>query len=327
MTNLSIVTRDNLGIDFDLGTQTPNKISIVAATQAAAGKVKFANGAELAANTPGVVLDVPNTNALIGARSSFKNKIINGSFRINQRGYVSGASLASTAYGLDRWRNGSGSAGAFTFTQAAQGFNSPPGPIDGVLTIPSDGQIQQIIDSVNNEGGVFTLSWLGSAVGSLAYSDGANYIGVAGTGASPLTGPIPAGATIYVQFTSGTLGLVQLEAGKIATPFERRPYSIELLLCQRFYQTGIVNVPVSGSAAYVGGSISLLGAMRVTPSVMISDLAGAIGKVSTSAGGNGITPNGGSIATVGTTSLLIDLTIPSSPGFWTRFSYALSAEF
>jgi hypothetical protein len=36
----------------------------------------------------------------------------------------------------------------------------------------------------------------------------------------------------YVEFTG-----VQLEKGTIATPFEFRPYPIELQLCQRYYQT------------------------------------------------------------------------------------------
>ena len=42
---------------------------------------------------------------------------------------------------------------------------------------------------------------------------------------------------------SGTFDIaqVQLEAGSVATPFEVRPLGVELLLCQRFYQTAAFN--------------------------------------------------------------------------------------
>lgn len=39
----------------------------------------------------------------------------------------------------------------------------------------------------------------------------------------------------YIEFTNA-----QLELGKVATPFEHRPYGEELALCQRFYETGYV---------------------------------------------------------------------------------------
>jgi hypothetical protein len=47
------------------------------------------------------------------------------------------------------------------------------------------------------------------------------------TGAVSVVGT--SGATFYITG-------VQLEAGSVATPFERRPYGTELALCQRYYQ-------------------------------------------------------------------------------------------
>jgi hypothetical protein len=42
---------------------------------------------------------------------------------------------------------------------------------------------------------------------------------------------------------------VQLEAGAVATPFERRPYSTELQLCQRYFENFVVP---AGSGGYLG---------------------------------------------------------------------------
>jgi hypothetical protein len=48
----------------------------------------------------------------------------------------------------------------------------------------------------------------------------------------------PTGAVSVVGTNGATFYItgVQLEAGSVATPFERRPYGTELALCQRYYQ-------------------------------------------------------------------------------------------
>lgn len=63
----------------------------------------------------------------------------------------------------------------------------------------------------------------------------------------------------------------QLEQGSAATPFEQRPYGLELGLCQRYYQTGYVLQ--QGSAgyfmSYFGGSNGI-SPMQILPVIMRS---------------------------------------------------------
>ena len=49
------------------------------------------------------------------------------------------------------------------------------------------------------------------------------------------------GAPLNTTFTLD-IAQVQIEAGPVATPFERRPIGTELALCQRYYWTGVVVV-------------------------------------------------------------------------------------
>ena len=90
---------------------------------------------------------------------------------------------------------------------------------------------------------------------------------------------VPAAATTGVEIlftvgaqTSGTwqVGNVQFEAGSIATPFERKIYSEQLLECQRYYQNFMLISPVlaaaNGSNSY-NVSVYLPVQMRVSPSV------------------------------------------------------------
>lgn len=150
------------------------------------------------------------------ALGGMRNLIINGNFARNQRGFISGASLSSGAYGHDRWKAGGSGA---TYTYSTSGA-------DTTVTITA-GSLQQIIEGGQVEGGTYTLSWSGTAQ---ARVNGGSYA------ASPITvNSLTAGANITIEFGTGNLTRVQVERGALASPFARRPLAEEVLLCCRYY--------------------------------------------------------------------------------------------
>lgn len=156
------------------------------------------------------------SNAQVG----LKNRIINGGFILNQRGYVSGTALAAGAYGHDRFKGGV-SGGTYTFTQGTLGVNT-------TLTITA-GTLVQVIEGCNvAEGGTYVLSWTGTAQARL---NGGTF-GASGT--VTVTGWV-AGTNLPVEFGTGTCGNIQLEKGSTATSFDYRSFGTELQLAQRYY--------------------------------------------------------------------------------------------
>ncbi|MGW5960669.1 hypothetical protein [Methylorubrum thiocyanatum] len=196
------------------------------------------------------------------AAVSGRNRIINGAFRVNQRGYVSGAGLAQGALGHDRWRAGASGA-AYSFTQ---------GIAETVINITS-GSLQQVIEGAHIEGGTYVLSWAGTATARL------NTAGAAPSGvyaASPVvvTGVAP-GAIVTVEFTAGTLGQVQFEAGRYSTPFERLLLGTEFRECQRYFRR--IYKPVMQGIATSATLVNRLRLgldlpMRATPSIIFSNV-------------------------------------------------------
>ncbi|OJT96585.1 MAG: hypothetical protein BGN82_06220, partial [Alphaproteobacteria bacterium 65-7] len=153
-----------------------------------------------------------------------RNLLIDGDFRVNQRGYTSGGILSAGAFGHDRWKAGA-SGGDYSFTQL---------PSATQITIASGKTLIQIVEDKNVQGGGYVLSWEGTAQARVGIS-GAAPSGAYAASPLAITGA-GAGQSISAEFNSGTLGRVQLEAGSIATPFEHVDYAAMLQRCQRYYQ-------------------------------------------------------------------------------------------
>jgi hypothetical protein len=206
------------------GAGTPNTI----ANGTSSVGIASSNGSVVAATNGTTAFTVDTSQnttfaATVAMASSFKrNILINGNFLVNQRTYVSGTATASGTYMHDRWKSTTTNSN-YTFTQ---------GTPDTTITIAA-GTIAQIVEDKNVAGGVYTLSWTGTATARIAINGGSTSGSYA---ASPITtSSATAGQTITVEFSTGTLGKVQLEPGTIATPYERQIYSDQLAQCQRYY--------------------------------------------------------------------------------------------
>jgi hypothetical protein len=173
----------------------------------------------------------------------------------------------------------------------------------------------------NNSSGIkmtFDLG-VGSTFSTTAGSwQAGNFIGL--TGGTKLAAT--AGATFYITG-------VQLEAGSVATPFERRDYGRELIMCQRYYEksysldtvpgtataTGMVIYPSTDQATtqFVGGTQTYRVEKRAAATISAWDVAGNSARTSLyTTGGLGRTDNNNNINTL----------VSSTSGFYAIISCA-----
>jgi hypothetical protein len=194
--------------------------------------------------TSGVVTPNINTANTFG----FKNLLIDAGFTINQRAYVSAATLASGSYGHDRWKAGA-SGGNYSFTQLASSTT---------ITIASGKSLIQVVEDKNVNGTSFVLSWTGTAQARYAVNSATPSGSYA---ASPIliTGQT-VGTTMSVEFNEGTLSKPQLELGSTATSFDVRDYGTELMMCQRYFEK-ISVAGITGTGA--GTDIAIGGVYKV----------------------------------------------------------------
>lgn len=200
---------------------------------------------------------VPSLNG--GPLAGTRNLLINGNPIINQRGYVSGAATTgANQYTLDRWR----------VVTSGQSITWTDSNNVRTVTAPAGG-VEQIVEGINVLSGTYTLNWTGTATATV---DGNS---VSKGGSVTLTG----GTNCTVRFSNGTFALAQLEPGTIATPFERRSYGQELLLCYRYYQViqGFRAASFETFLSYFGGTLavspdtSFIVPMRAAPTGSITN--------------------------------------------------------
>lgn len=161
---------------------------------------------------------------------TYRNKVINGNFAVNQRQYASGAAVGANLYAHDRWKM---AASADTYTYAI--VNNKV-----TVTIPATKTLSQVIEGLNLQSGTYVLSWEGTAQGK---------IGAGSYGESGITATITGGTNTTITFNAGTVTNVQFELGSIPTAFQQRDLGLELLLCQRYYEPII---GLAGAAVIVG---------------------------------------------------------------------------
>ena len=118
------------------------------------------------------------------------------------------------------------------------------------------------------------------------------------------------GATFYITG-------VQLEAGSVATPFERRPYGTELALCQRYYEVTTVfySGSVTGGINYYTDSVFAV-TKRANPTCVF-----------TATGGNGFLAGQGTVNQANTYRVrLAEVCDTSTAGGYFEGSCTSSAE-
>lgn len=238
------------------GTQTSSTISDFASSSRAQTEAELVAGTNITITPSGTgatrQLTIASTGGGGGSSlASFRGKLMNADFRVNQRGYVSGTVVGfANTYTLDRWRVVTAGE-SLSFSASGNGYQ---------ITAPAGG-VEQVIEGVNIEGGTYVLGWTGTATATVN--------GTARTSGETFT--LTANTDVTVRFTGGTVSLAQLEPGSSVTAFEHRPFGLELALCQRYYWRGL---PSGGHifGSYANGAfgsipVSLPVTMRSAPTL------------------------------------------------------------
>ena len=221
--------------------------------------------------TTGLVFNDGSTQPTAASGFGFKNRIINGDMRIDQRNAGASFTVGNLGYGVDRWLTQ-----AVSVSVTGQQVTGSTGNNKALRITGASGntvvQVSQRIESVNiydcaSQTATVSFTLYGSTSGSVSvrfiYPTATdNYTAVtepvAGTTVNFTTTPTQYSVTrtldsnankgVWVLLDFGAVGagvtrtleFFQLEKGSTATSFDYRPYGTELALCQRYFETGSV---------------------------------------------------------------------------------------
>lgn len=282
------------------------------------------------------------SSALLPAGLGFRNKLINGDFRINQRGIgIIATAINSTTinYSTDRW-------GTLTTCPSPTGrcrstvvpFTLGSGLISGyepinylnwyTSTVSStyvNSFVQRIEDVTSLANKTVTLSFWARNNGSQSVSS-ISFIQNFGTGGTPsadvtttIAGTLPfttswarytytfvvpslngktIGTTANTSYTAVVFNAnsnvalnidfwgLQLEENSQPTPFEQRPYGVELALCQRYYERVLQQMHI-GMGVSENGTVATFINLPVVPKRSATLSISSIGTLYQHWGGTG----------------------------------------
>lgn len=273
------------GADVVLVANTWTRLP-VASGALAAGVASTRVAIRGATSTTGSTIDVDDVTAVSG---------------LVDRGDFSGATASTSSYAY-AW---TGTANASTSTRnALTSITYASTPQGSTFTIAGLG-IEQVIERANMVATTYVHSWgaSGTALGRV-FNSGATAPSYVAPGATYVIDGL---ADVVVQFNAGTMSNAQLEIATVSTAFEYLPYSLELLLCQRYYlrwQPTAVNQRIAGLGFLISTTQSELiittpVTMRAQPTITFSALWTT----------DGVTANGA----VSTIAHYFNITPPVSP--------------
>jgi hypothetical protein len=240
-----------------------------------------------------------------GQIAGLRNRIINGAMAVDQRNAAASQTItagAALAYTVDRFYAYSTGANVTGQQVAGTSPNAYLYRFTGAASVTKIGFAQRI-ENINCQDlaeKTATLSvdlsnsLLTTVTWAAYYANTANTFGslasptrtLISTGTFTVTSTltryntnitVPLAATTGIEIelsvaaqVSGTwsIGNCQLELGSVATTFEQRSYGLELMLCQRYYETGLYASGLVGSGTTnAAGQVGFFVPMRVSPTV------------------------------------------------------------